>query len=425
MPRSSIIFFYLVAFTSIVALAQGSEEISGRNKASRKRRNKKGSGVSVVSTDVPPSPLSSSESLKVSPVTETSMQSRKISLETSAPLSVYEIVIKDSLATFNFIPPGLNCQLPSFGVINLRTIGPNQDVYTDLLNGARALDLLNSPDFIIPELDRFGLLPFIYFHQQRSDLFDLFFKKFDFGKVNPVILSGLLVECRNNRKYFVTILETQHQLIVDNFRSFWDLMLKIEPRPTDEELLEDEQQSNANITVLRQSFIWAFEHFAKLTDEKQQPLARYASFSIFNLLMADPGNPFPESLLQDVLNLSGIELNVALKGSCVALFTLGLPRLPEYYPKLILSDPRLNVNCIVPATDRKHGHITCHVPDLPLFWHALIYQNMRALKILWANNNLHVLSLIPSFFSLLRLTLIFLFYCFWDGKSSKKERFLS
>lgn len=407
----------------MVALTQGAEEISGGSKASKKRRNKKGYAVSFGSTDITPTQL---PLLKVSHDTETPTKSTKEAITPISSDSVYEIVIKDSLATFNFIPPGLNRQLPSFDVINLRTNGPDQDVYTSLLNGAPAFDLLNSPDFVIPAFDRFGLLPFIYFHQQRSDLFTLFFQKFDFGKVNPMILSGLLVECRNNREYFVIILETQHQLIVDNFRSFWDLMLKIEPlREEEKQLLEDDQQSNANITALHQSFIWAFEHFSTQIDEKQQPLARYASFSIFNLLMGDPENPFPESLLQDVLNIPGIELNVAFKGSCVALFTLGLPRLPEYYPRLILSDPRLSVNCIVPATDRKRGHITCHVPDLPLFWHALIYQNLRGLKILWANNNLHVLPLIPSFFTLLRLTLLFLFYYFWDGKASKSERHLS
>ena len=382
----------------------------GKNKRTKKTSDN--TGIVIASNSVTNSP---------NPIPINSLVSNNVVLRTAS--SVDDLIINSSPTAFNFIPSGLNRPYPSHRNINLRAQGSNQDVFNDLLNSSIAQDLLSSSDFSIPVSDRFALLPFIYFNQDRFDLFKLFLEKFDYSKANPIILSGLIVECRNNRECFLNILEAQHQVIFGNFRSFWDLMLQIEVS----DIVEDENEpiSNMKFASLHQSVRWAFEHFAALKDEFQQPLTKYASLCIFNLLLDNPRNPFPETLLKDVLNLPGIELNVSLKGSCVALFTLGLPQLPEYYPKIILSDQRLNVNCIVPATNRSRGHITCHVPPLPLFWHALIYLNIRALKILWANKNLHVLPLIPSFFKLLRLALIFFFYHFWDGKSYNGERRLA
>lgn len=408
MPSLPFILLCLVAFTSLLTVMEAAESKSeakkGKNKRNKKTSGNNGIVIASNSVSNSPNPISNGVTSVVQ-------------------FPVDDLIINSNPTAFNFIPSGLDRQYPSYRNINLRVHGSNQELFDDLLRDPVNLELLSSTDFSIPVSDRFALLPFIYFHQERFDLFKLFLQKFDYSKVNPIIISGLIVECRNNREYFLKILEAQHQVIFESFRSFWDLMLQIEVS----EIVDDENESipNTKFATLHQSVRWAFEHFAALKDDFDQPLAKYASLCIFNLLLNNPRNPFPESLLKDVLSLPGIELNVSFKGSCVALFTLGLPQLPEYYPKIILSDQRLNVNCIVPATNRSRGHITCHVPPLPLFWHALIYLNMRALRILWANKNLHVLPLIPSFFKLLRLALIFLFYHFWDGKSYKGDRRLA
>lgn len=401
MPGRSFILFYLLAFVSLVTLTQAADSGNGGRRA-RNRRNKKNLAAKA---------------------------------DTHDSASVNDILISPGAVDFIFIPPAYIQLNPT----NFERF--NQNTYDSLLIDSSARNLLNSPDFSIPNHPKFGLMPLVYLGQQRFYLFKLFVKKFNYKKVNASILSKLLVETRNKREYFVALLQAQHQLILNSFRSFWDLMLQIEADESIEALNgngdgngngEDEDEDEDEIrkqryrfTNLHQSFYWAYEHFTPLLDESNQPLSKYASFCIFNLLLDNYWDVFPESLLEQVLALPGIELNVSMKGSCVALFTLGIPQLPKYYPELILSDPRLEINCIVPATIRKHGHIICHVPPLPLFWHALIYQNSRALAILWANKNLHVLPLIPSFFQLLRLAFLFFFFSLWDGKSCKVERRLA
>lgn len=410
------LFVCLIALASLVVVTEASEGRIEAKKGKNKKNKKPSSGINVSRSSV-------SANMPTGSLVPNTSTSRAPSYYSNVPSPVDDLVIIPSPTAFNFIPPCLDRPYPSYRNINFNAQGPNQDIYDNLLLDPHAQDLLSSSTFSIPVSDRFALLPFIYFNQGRFDLFKLFLDKFDYSKVKPIILSGLIFECRNKREYFMTILESQHQVIFGSFRSFWDLMLQIETFDIDED--ENESNPNNKFISLHQSVHWAFEHFASLIDEHQQLLTKHASLCIFNLLLDNPKNPFPESLLKEVLKLPGIELNVSIKGSCVALFTLGLPQLPEYYPKLILSDPRLNVNCIVPATNRSRGHIICHVPPLPLFWHALIYLNMRALKILWANKNLHVLPLIPSFFKLLRLALIFLFFHFWDGRSYRGERRLA
>ena len=429
MPGRSFILFYFVALASLAVLTQGSDARNGGRKV-RNKRNKRTSDMALVNgaTAAQP-PVSSSLATNLA---SNNLASNNLVSRTNPPVStavslgsINDFVIDYSQKSFSFVTHRLDHSFPSQSNFISRAKGPHQQIYEFLFDESTPVaDILSAPDFSIPVYDRFALLPFVYLKQNRRlEDFRLFLDKFDYSKVDSVVLSNLLVECRNKREFFLAILESQHKLIVASFRSFWDLMLHIDASEIVRN--ENESSSNANFVILHQSAHWAFQHFATLTDDKGRPLTKFASFCIFNLLLDDCTNPFPETLLKGVLNLSGIELNVSLNGNCVALFTLGLSKLPEYYPRLILSDDRLNVNCIVPATLRKHGHITCQVPQLPLFWHALIYQNIRALKILWANKNLHVFPLIPSFFQLLRLTLLFLFFRLWDGKSFKGERKLA
>jgi hypothetical protein len=421
MPSRSFVLLCLVAFASLVVVAEG----SGNRIESKKGKNKRGGKKSAGNAEI--SIASSSATHLPKPVNSAAPNNSEFGIATPSPsvqAPVDDLIIVSIQDSFNFIPPSLNSPYPSHWNINLLSNGANQELFENLLLNPipqYLLNLLSSSSFSIPTSDRFALLPFIYFNQGRLDLFKLFLEKLNYRKYNPIILSGLIAECCNNRQYFLTILKTQHHVIFGSFRSFWDLMLQIDVYVEN----DSEADPNSTIVTLHRSVRWAFEYFATSIDEFRQPLTKHASLCIFNLLLDNPKNPFPESLLKEVLELPGIELNVAFRGSCVALFTLGLPQLPEYYPKLILSDPRLNVNCIVPATNRSHGHITCHVPPLPLFWHALIYLNWRALRILWNNKNLNVLPLIPSFFKLLRLALIFLFYHLWDGKAFRGERRLA
>lgn len=232
-----------------------------------------------------------------------------------------------------------------------------------------------------------------------------------FNELNVIIFESLedtrfkelLYITRNHKPLLFNVLEQNRLLIRRDFLAFWDIMMA----------MPSEDVNEAMYTRLHQSVHWAFEYFRPIDQE------HVASFCLFHLLLNDPTDPLPESMVQSVLELPGIDLNASRDNSCIALFTLGVPSLPAYYPNLILSDPRLDVNCIVPATVRRCRHISCHVPDLPLFWHALIYQNYHAAWVLFQNRNLHVLPLIPSFFVLLRLFLIFGFYFLLDGNVPK------
>ena len=298
---------------------------------------------------------------------------------------------------------------------NVPIIIPPKELFEILLQaGELAETILTNPlRYPIPYTKSFAQLAGSYARTGNLKFFALFLGRFDFIQLGEAVPLWLLLrDCRNAEKFFKVILLTQTFAILNNFRSFWHVMLHIDQVEADS--FERSQCKN-----LHQSFYWAFEYFRKPIDTKGTCHAAYASLCIFNLLMDDEERPFPKSLVKAVLNVPGIELNVSHEGSPVALFLMGLPKLPEYYHNLILANPSLDVNCIVPATQRSHGHITCHVPAMPLLLHAFIYMNMRALKILWFNPNLKVAQLIVPFFKLLRLAFLFLFFHFWDSNSKE------
>ena len=273
--------------------------------------------------------------------------------------------------------------------------------------------LKNATPNQIPQTLQFASLASSYFHTNNLKFFNLFLENFEFDHLESALpLWELLIICRYDKDFFKAILRTQFHCILKNFRSFWYEMLYIGQVQTESEL-------RSQCKGLHQSFYWAFEFFSRLADEKRRPFTVLASLCILNLIMDDEENPYPKSLVKAILNLDGIELNVSVNGACIALHTMGLPRLPEYYPKLILSHPKLDVNYIVPATHRGNGHITCHVPAMPLIMHALIYLNLHAFMILLYRPELKLKPLIMPFFQLLRLAFLYFYFYFMDPKDSE------
>lgn len=301
-----------------------------------------------------------------------------------------------------------------------------EEIYGVLQNAnAYSESALLCQELSIPHNDKFANLPLIYMNKNNLYLFVLFMEKFDYSKVNLAIFWNIVLHSiAGNLHYFEAILATQQELIFNNFRTFWYRLMSIDVI-TEMDEVGDEIVNRSKCKIVHPAVKFALQFFAKVAhpeDNSEQNPLKFASFCIFDLLFEDAYSPFPESFLAGILKISKIDLNSAREGNCVALHTLGRKRLPDYYYQMILTNPKLNVNCIVPATLRKHGHISCQVPPLPLFWHALIYQNYRGMSQLWANKNLDVLPLVPSFFQLLRLAILFFFFYCWDGKACKVER---
>lgn len=292
---------------------------------------------------------------------------------------------------------------------------PAHELYGILLDARELAEgILSSLRYPIPETDQFASLASSYFRSNNYKFFVLLLKRFKFDQLeNADPLWNLLHVCRNDEDFFKIVLISQTLCILKNFRSFWYEMIHIDQVQSD---CEDRTQCK----TLHKSFHWAFEHFRMTFDDKGHHYGILASLCVMNLLL-DVEGPYPKSLIKAVVNLPGIELNVSLQGSCIALYTMGLPRLPEYYHKLILSDPRLDINRIVPATVRVHGHIVCHVPAMPLFMHSFIYLNSRALRILWFNPNLTVGHLIVPFFKLLRLAFLVFLFRFLDPRGRERR----
>lgn len=305
-----------------------------------------------------------------------------------------------------------NDEKDSFDDSTVTILPPNHELHAILLNAQKdAEELLSIPNFPIPMTEQFASLANSYFTLDNYNLFVFFLKSFRFENLeDPKTLWNLLHLCRNNSKYFDVIMITQISCIFINIRSFWHEMLHIDQVQSD---TDDRSQCKS----LHPSFHWAFQHFRKILNDENVHCGYYASFCIMNLIV-DAKDPYPKSLVKAILNYPDIELNVSLEGNCIALYTMGLPGLPEYYPNLILSHPRLDVNHIVDATERIHGHIICHVPAMPLIMHSFIYLNMRALKVLWFNPNLKVTPMIYPFFQLLRLAFMVFFFHFWDSSNS-------
>ena len=309
--------------------------------------------------------------------------------------------------------------------INLKEIS-NKDLYAILRkNDYIAQAALSSEDLVIPHNEYFARIPLIYLRAGDLDTFQNFMGKFDYGQVQLCNVWEIVLECtQSHADYLEIVLVTQHHLIIGNFRTFWYQLMAIDARTRLDESGE-EVLDRSNCKNIHPAVQFSFLHFAKLSDpldESEKALKKYCSFCIFDLLFDEPNHPFPKSFVKSVLRIPGIDFNASRDGNCVALYTLSRHRLPDYYYRYILSDSRLDVNCIVPSTKRKHGHISCQVPALPLFWHSLIHYNMRGMKILWANEKLHVSPLVYPFFQLLRLAFLFFFFRYWDGKNFTGER---
>lgn len=282
--------------------------------------------------------------------------------------------------------------------------------------GDMAMSFLTNPSFQIPHDETFASLASSYFYSNNYTIFVRFMERFNFYRLDDIQpLWDILHLCRNDFMFFIVILSTQNDFIVANFRSFWYEMLYIDI------VRSETETSNIRCKTLHQSFRWAFQYFCEVLNEKGRPHNAFASFCIFNLLLDDKDSPYPKSLIKEILILPGIELNFSVNGCCMALYLLGLPKLPEYYHNLILSETRLDVNYLVPPMYRRCRHIVCYVPEMPLFLHSLIYLNFRALRILWFHPNLKVLPLIMPFFRLIRLALMCFFFLFWDSKDMEQR----
>ena len=390
--------YYLLLIWTVLGLTNGSSamepnQVNRGSQGSRGRRTNSLTRSTSLGTDTASTQIadlnsnssSSSASVAVSDVSEDSSEESSSEESSSSSDSEPEIII------------------------------PPDELFQILLQAGEIAETILTKRrlYPIPYTIAFAQLASLYAHNGNLKFFNLFLRRFVFFQLGDAVpLWNLLCNCRDAKDYFMIILSTQEFAILNNFRSFWHLMLHID-------LVRAGSFERIQCENLHQSFLWAFEYFSQPIDSKGNTHAGYASLCIFNLLMDDENRPFPKNLVKAVLNIPGIELNVSHEGSPVALFLMGLPKLPEYYYNSILANPSLDVNCIVPATHRSHGHITCHVPAMPLLLHAFIYMNMRALKILWFNPNLKVAQLIVPFFKLLRLAFLFFFFHFWDSNSKK------
>lgn len=281
---------------------------------------------------------------------------------------------------------------------------------------------LISEDVQLPRDPIFAALAKDFLKEERWNLFELFLDKFDFSQLHlsyfwEILLMSIAVE---DTRFLKSVLENQQEVIINNFRTFWYRLMSVDATYEANDL-GIEVINRTKCKTVHPAVRFAFEFYVSVSGPKDE-LVKYASFCIFDILFADPNSHFPKSFLKGILRIKDLDFNASREGNCVGLHTCGRTYLPDYYYKMILNNPRINVNCIVPATRRKHKHISCQIPPLPLFWHALIYRNYAAMYHLWNNPNLRVTPLISSFFLLLRLTIIFIFYLFFDGKNFQGER---
>jgi hypothetical protein len=303
--------------------------------------------------------------------------------------------------------------------------------------------VLESPELSkLPTYFDFRYVPMGFVKPEELEIFTLYMQKFrfdcinfplsarkrfeslDFVNFNFKALTDVISIFWKRKDFFMAILETQKEYILDNFTDFWRSLLVIESYG---EFVEGEHlQCRSKCPNVPSAIHWAF-HFFTSQDIGQAENISVLIFDAILRVISPQMKPnevpaFPEGFLKQIVEIRGIDLNIEISENCLALHFLGLTNLPAYYHKLILSHRAIDVNCIIPSTIRSHKHIRCVVPELPLFWHSLIYQNYQALAILWSNKNLHVSPLVISFFKLLRIFLLFLFFSLWDGKNCRKAR---
>lgn len=270
----------------------------------------------------------------------------------------------------------------------------------DLLDKEAILIYLQTPSSIIPENKKIAELPREYFRMNQFDLYEALMSRFSFSDYFDSLLA-LVFETfaagEAGKEYFRVVFRTQAVVIRRKLGRFWKFLLAY----------------HHGRNCIDGRCYEALQILESQLDGDKDIKSR-CSYYLLNHVIGEArnGHPYSERALKCLLDSTLIDPNCgsvtdsARPESCIPVSyqLLGDVSLPEYYYKCFLGNRRFDVNRViasVPLLGRDPESASAvEVKSLPLFYHAIILMNLRALLHISFNRNFNLrrtIHYLPNF----------------------------